>query len=434
LLYQQGRTDKAAEVAWRTIESCRRHDRVHTVSGYVSAAIFCATTLSPPRSDARARVLDGVLDDLEHGRVPLTAIQLDAEHEFMKLLSETGQHPAAIRVGRNLFDRQSSSYGDESKEVATTLSWIANSQHWSGQLATATYEECLPLNERTQGPESQQVFKVLRNWGQLEIARNRNHEARELLERALRIREAHDYDDRRAYEWVSSLAILRELDDDDLEAAVLFDEWLPVMCSALSASNDVYLRALESYVRALTGADRSDDAVSWARSLLAGRTASDGPTAKASRRAMLTLARMLAAADKLEESKHLLGQILRLEDEEPSDDPTNRLRYEADLVYVTRRLGGFEDAAELAEDLLGHRDKLLETEPQLAWDVRFDLAKARLQQGQFDEAARLGRELRGDALEVQDRESFLEIIDEIIQGTWVPASLRTDQSEHDHRA
>jgi tetratricopeptide (TPR) repeat protein len=143
---------------------------------------------------------------------------------------------------------------------------------------------------------------------------------------------------------------------------------------------------------------------------------------------------MLAAADKLEESKHLLGQILRLEDEEPSDDPTNRLRYEADLVYVTRRLGGFEDAAELAEDLLGHRDKLLETEPQLAWDVRFDLAKARLQQGQFDEAARLGRELRGDALEVQDRESFLEIIDEIIQGTWVPASLRTDQSEHDHRA
>jgi hypothetical protein len=58
---------------------------------------------------------------------------------------------------------------------------------------------------------------------------------------------------------------------------------------------------------------------------------------------------MLAAADKLEESKHLLGQILRLEDEEPSDDPTNRLRYEADLVYVTRRLGDFEDAAELAE-------------------------------------------------------------------------------------
>lgn len=241
------------------IETWTMTDGLYSAAGLKAVALRAAVLSALGRTSERAALLDPILERLTAPTNGMRDQVKKCDHLLRELAQQSLFEEALVLSDHVVAEEQD---GDP-RNVAKTLEYSSYLLEELERFDDAWPQvlKSLELFEQTSGPDSGDVYRVLRRAGQVAYHRDDVEESERLLDREYEMRTHGRYEDPLAHRWLWTLAESKARLDKFDEAVALYEQALPGLKDEYGVESVGYLNASTVYAYSLSQVGRLDEAL-----------------------------------------------------------------------------------------------------------------------------------------------------------------------------
>lgn len=261
---------KCEKYARRAVVQWTKLGKLRSVSGSKAVALLAASLLRLQELAERQALLEPFVNGL--GDLPETVRTLQVAKSFREDLINTEQFAEAIGVSDIVEHLVAALFGESSLEYAMELDHRAYLLGKVGRNREASelLDRVRPLVAETAGPESREMYRLLKRSGTVAYFERDDDRACRFLEGALAIRTRYGYEDEHAHWWLANLAVSLERLERHAAAAEIFPDAVQRLREEFGDTARIYLIPLSYFALCLAALGDLSNAIMLEESCIAG--------------------------------------------------------------------------------------------------------------------------------------------------------------------